>query len=40
MQNIQGLGAGTYDLAFSLLDTAGDAVKGKESFSSPRTSKH
>ncbi|WP_405996843.1 TAXI family TRAP transporter solute-binding subunit [Streptomyces sp. NBC_00829] len=36
VQNIQGLGAGTYDLAFSLLDTAGDAVKGKESFSSPQ----
>ncbi|MFI2433025.1 TAXI family TRAP transporter solute-binding subunit [Streptomyces sp. NPDC018693] len=36
VQNIQGLGAGTYDLAFSLLDTAGDAVKGQESFSSPQ----
>ncbi|GAA2619135.1 TAXI family TRAP transporter solute-binding subunit [Streptomyces vastus] len=36
VQNIQGLGAGTYNLAFSLLDTAGDAVEGKESFSSPQ----
>ncbi|MFG2029379.1 TAXI family TRAP transporter solute-binding subunit [Streptomyces sp. NPDC048825] len=36
VQNIQGLGAGTYDLAFSLLDTAGDAIEGKESFSSPQ----
>ncbi|MFI2347928.1 TAXI family TRAP transporter solute-binding subunit [Streptomyces sp. NPDC019443] len=36
VQNIQGLGAGTYDIAFSLLDTADDAVEGKESFSSPQ----
>ncbi|MFD6230572.1 TAXI family TRAP transporter solute-binding subunit [Streptomyces sp. NPDC060232] len=36
VQNIQGLGAGTYDIAFSLADTAGDAVNGKESFSSPQ----
>ncbi|MFG2979535.1 TAXI family TRAP transporter solute-binding subunit [Streptomyces sp. NPDC048331] len=36
VQNIQGLGAGTYDIAFSLADTAGDAVSGKESFSSPQ----
>ncbi|MFB7170568.1 TAXI family TRAP transporter solute-binding subunit [Streptomyces sp. NPDC056254] len=36
VQNIQGLGAGTYDIAFSLADTAGDAVTGRESFSSPQ----
>ncbi|APU38520.1 MULTISPECIES: TAXI family TRAP transporter solute-binding subunit [unclassified Streptomyces] len=36
VQNIQGLGAGTYDIAFSLADTAGDAVNGRESFSSPQ----
>ncbi|MEV6735087.1 TAXI family TRAP transporter solute-binding subunit [Streptomyces sp. NPDC051364] len=36
VQNIQGLTEGTYDLAFSLLDTAGDAVDGKGSFSEPQ----
>lgn len=33
VQNIQGLMAGKYDIAFSLADTANDAVEGKESFS-------
>ncbi|MFJ6784739.1 TAXI family TRAP transporter solute-binding subunit [Streptomyces yangpuensis] len=36
VQNIQGLGAGTYDIAFSLMDTAGDAVEGKGAFSAPQ----
>ncbi|MGP3927815.1 TAXI family TRAP transporter solute-binding subunit [Streptomyces sp. 8N616] len=36
VQNIEGLGAGSYDLAFSLLDTASDAVEGRESFSQPQ----
>ncbi|MFK4222518.1 TAXI family TRAP transporter solute-binding subunit [Streptomyces sp. NPDC019890] len=36
VQNIQGLGAGTYDIAFSLMDTAGDAVEGKEGFDAPQ----
>ncbi|KOU39417.1 C4-dicarboxylate ABC transporter substrate-binding protein [Streptomyces sp. WM4235] len=36
VQNIQGLTAGTYDVAFSLLDTAGDAVKGEGSFTKPQ----
>ncbi|MGI5399205.1 TAXI family TRAP transporter solute-binding subunit [Streptomyces sp. CA-135486] len=36
VQNIQGLGAGTYDIAFCLMDTAGDAVNGKESFTKPQ----
>lgn len=36
VQNIQGLGAGTYDIAFSLMDTADDAVEGKEGFDAPQ----
>lgn len=36
VQNIQGLGAGTYDIAFSLMDTAGDAVEGTEAFDAPQ----
>ncbi|MCX4825829.1 TAXI family TRAP transporter solute-binding subunit [Streptomyces sp. NBC_01142] len=36
VQNIQGLEAGSYDLAFSLLDTAGDAAEGKGSFDKPQ----
>lgn len=36
VQNIQGLRAGTYDLAFSLLDTASDAVEGTGSFDEPQ----
>ncbi|MCX4721861.1 TAXI family TRAP transporter solute-binding subunit [Streptomyces virginiae] len=36
VQNIQGLTSGTYDLAFSLLDTAGDAVNGEGSFTKPQ----
>jgi TRAP transporter TAXI family solute receptor len=35
VQNIQGLGSGAYDIAFSLLDTAGDAAQGKDSFDKP-----
>lgn len=34
VQNIQGLVAGNYDIAFSLGDTAADAVEGKNSFQS------
>jgi hypothetical protein len=34
VQNIQGIVAGTYDVAFSLADTAGDAVEGKGAFGS------
>jgi TRAP transporter TAXI family solute receptor len=34
VQNVQGIVAGTYDLAFCLMDTASDAVEGKESFTS------
>jgi len=34
VQNVQGLVAGNYDIAFSLGDTAADAVKGENSFSS------
>ncbi|MFF4426807.1 TAXI family TRAP transporter solute-binding subunit [Streptomyces sp. NPDC001549] len=37
VQNIQGLQAGSYDIAFSLLDTAQDAVEGKGSFDKPQT---
>ncbi|MEV6394641.1 TAXI family TRAP transporter solute-binding subunit [Streptomyces sp. NPDC051907] len=36
VQNIQGLEAGSYDLAFSLLDTAGDAAEGKGGFDKPQ----
>ncbi|MFC9689167.1 TAXI family TRAP transporter solute-binding subunit [Kribbella sp. NPDC056951] len=36
VQNIQGLTAGTYDIAFSLADTAADAVAGKNSFAAPQ----
>ena len=36
VQNIQGLTAGNYDIAFSLADTAADAVKGKNSFTAPQ----
>jgi uncharacterized protein len=36
VQNIQGLVEGTYDVAFSLADTANDAVEGKGSFSEPQ----
>ncbi|GAA1532552.1 TAXI family TRAP transporter solute-binding subunit [Kribbella lupini] len=32
VQNVQGLVAGNYDIAFSLGDTAADAVKGENSF--------
>jgi TRAP transporter TAXI family solute receptor len=34
VQNVQGLVAGNYDIAFSLGDTASDAVKGENSFTS------
>ncbi|MFD2078431.1 hypothetical protein SAMN05421678_11425 [Actinopolymorpha cephalotaxi] len=34
VQNIQGIVAGTYDVAFSLADTADDAVEGKGAFKS------
>ncbi|MFD3808235.1 TAXI family TRAP transporter solute-binding subunit [Streptomyces sp. NPDC058619] len=37
VQNIQGLQAGSYDIAFSLLDTAQDAVEGKGSFDKPQS---
>ena len=36
MQNIQQLVAGDYDIAFSLADTAADAVEGKGSFTEPQ----
>ncbi|MEQ7124368.1 TAXI family TRAP transporter solute-binding subunit [Actinopolymorpha sp. B11F2] len=36
VQNIQGVVAGTYDVAFSLSDTAQDAVEGTGSFSEPQ----
>jgi uncharacterized protein len=36
VQNIQGLTAGNYDIAFSLGDTAADAVEGKNSFQQPQ----
>jgi TRAP transporter TAXI family solute receptor len=36
VQNIQGLVAGNYDIAFSLGDTAADAVKGQNSFTQPQ----
>jgi uncharacterized protein len=36
VQNIQGLMAGNYDIAFSLGDTAADAVNGKNSFKAPQ----
>lgn len=36
VQNIQQLVAGDYDVAFSLADTAADAVNGKESFDRPQ----
>lgn len=36
VQNIQGLTAGNYDIAFSLADTAADAVEGKNSFTAPQ----
>jgi uncharacterized protein len=36
LQNIQQLVAGTHQIAFSLADTAADAVEGKESFDSPQ----
>jgi TRAP transporter TAXI family solute receptor len=36
VQNVQGLVAGNYDIAFSLGDTAADAVKGEHSFKSPQ----
>ncbi|MFD5513681.1 TAXI family TRAP transporter solute-binding subunit [Streptomyces sp. NPDC127051] len=36
VQNIQGLQAGSYDLGFSLLDTAEDAVQGTGSFDKPQ----
>jgi uncharacterized protein len=36
VQNIQQLVKGDYDVAFSLADTAADAVNGKESFTSPQ----
>ena len=36
VQNIQGLTAGNYDIAFSLADTAADAVEGKNSFAAPQ----
>jgi uncharacterized protein len=36
VQNIQGVVSGTYDVAFSLSDTAKDAVEGTNSFSEPQ----
>jgi TRAP transporter TAXI family solute receptor len=36
VQNIEQLVAGEYDIAFSLADTAADAVQGKASFTSPQ----
>jgi TRAP transporter TAXI family solute receptor len=36
VQNVQGLVAGNYDIAFSLGDTAADAVKGEHSFKGPQ----
>ena len=36
MQNIQQLVAGEYDVAFSLADTAADAVRGQGSFTAPQ----
>lgn len=36
VQNIQGLVAGNYDVAFSLGDTAADAVNGTSSFDAPQ----
>jgi TRAP transporter TAXI family solute receptor len=36
VQNVQGLVAGNYDIAFSLGDTAADAVKGQYSFKNPQ----
>ncbi|GAA5035635.1 TAXI family TRAP transporter solute-binding subunit [Actinopolymorpha pittospori] len=36
VQNIQGVVGGRYDIAFSLADTANDAVEGKGSFNSPQ----
>ena len=36
MQNIQQLAAGQYDIAFSLADTAADAVAGKGAFKQPQ----
>lgn len=36
VQNIQGVVSGSYDIAFSLLDTASDAVAGAGSFSQPQ----
>ncbi|MFJ1702757.1 TAXI family TRAP transporter solute-binding subunit [Kitasatospora sp. NPDC088346] len=33
VQNVQGLVSGSYDVAFALMDTAGDAVNGSGSFS-------
>jgi TRAP transporter TAXI family solute receptor len=36
VQNVQGLVAGNYDIAFSLGDTAADAVKGVNSFKVPQ----
>jgi TRAP transporter TAXI family solute receptor len=36
VQNVQGLVSGNYDIAFSLGDTATDAVKGQHSFKTPQ----
>jgi uncharacterized protein len=36
VQNVQGLTGGNYDIAFSLGDTAADAVKGQHSFKTPQ----
>lgn len=36
VQNVQGLASGNYDIAFSLGDTAADAVNGKHSFKEPQ----
>jgi TRAP transporter TAXI family solute receptor len=36
VQNVQGLTGGNYDIAFSLGDTAADAVKGQHSFKAPQ----
>lgn len=36
VQNVQGIVAGNYQVAFSLMDTASDAVEGKGSFTSPQ----
>lgn len=36
VQNVQGLMAGNYDIAFCLGDTASDAVKGQYSFKTPQ----